>query len=52
MIDRLAHHLEILTLEGDSFRVRCRPIARDALAEGGRSPLRGFAARHVREWVV
>src|SRR3954470_8638985 len=63
MIDRLVHHAEILSLKGDSYRLKDRdlarppaahraetpgPITRRPLAEGRRTPLRAPARAPTR----
>jgi DNA replication protein DnaC len=34
MIDRLVHHAEILSLKGDSYRLKDRELARPPRAQG------------------
>jgi len=35
MIDRLVHHAEILSLKGDSYRLKDRELARPPRAQSG-----------------
>jgi len=37
MIDRLVHHAEILSLKGDSYRLKGRDLARPAAAKAAQT---------------
>jgi hypothetical protein len=44
MIDRLVHHAEVVSLKGDSYRLKDRDLGRSAATDQDRphQPVRGF----------